>query len=163
MGDITFNVALGRVAHYTSQVGTGNAALILVPLEATGLVDDATMRDYDTLSALLAGASNEQTTIGRKTITSATDTVNDTDDRVDCDFADQTYSSPSGNDLGAIVICFDPDTTTSDDTDRIPLTKHDYAITPEGDSLTVTVADLSSTPQRGFRRWGLGGRLSIQL
>ncbi|MFC5946581.1 hypothetical protein, partial [Micromonospora harpali] len=66
MADITFNIAKGRVNGYAAQVGTGNAALILVPLEATGL------EDYDTLAALLAGASNEQTTMGRKTITAAT-------------------------------------------------------------------------------------------
>jgi len=140
MGNITFNVALGRVAHYATLPGT-NDALILVPLEATGLVTDATMRDYDTLALVLAGASNEQTTIGRKTITSVTATVNDTDDRVDCDFADQVYSSPSGAALGAFLVCYDPDTTGGDDTTIIPLTKHDYALTPEGDSLTVTVAD----------------------
>lgn len=140
MANIVFNCSLGKVKYY-GELPAANDALILVPLEASGLVADSTMRDYDTLSDILAGATNEQTTIGRKTITSVTVTVNDTNDRVELDFADQVYSTPSGNALGAMLVCYDPDTTAGDDTTVIPLTKHDYAITPEGDSLTVSVAD----------------------
>lgn len=140
MANIVFNIALGRVAYYAS-LPAANDALILVPLEATGIEADTALRDYDTLSALLAGASNEQTTLGRKTITSVTVTVNDTDNRVELDFADQVYTSPSGAALGAMLVCYDPDTTGGDDTTIIPLTKHDYAVTPSGDSLTVNVSD----------------------
>jgi hypothetical protein len=141
MGNIVLNVALGRVAYYGS-LPAASDALILVPLEEAGLVSDATMRDYATLAAVLAGASNEQTTIGRKTLTNVTVTINDTSDRVEVDADDAVYTTPSGNGLGAMLICYDPDTGAGDDTSIIPLTKHDYVITPEGDSLTVTVADL---------------------
>lgn len=141
IADIVLNVALGQIKYYVSQVGVGNAALIVVPLEASGLVSDATMRDYDTLAAVLAGASNEQTTIGRKTITSATGTVNDTDDRYEADIANPVWTSPSGNVLGALLICFDPDTTGGTDSDIIPLTKHDWAVSADGDSLEATIAD----------------------
>lgn len=141
MTDIVFNVALGKVRYYVQQAGVGNAALIAVPLENTGLVADATMRDYATLADLLAGASNEQTTLGRKTITAATDTVNNTSDRWEGDFADLVWTTPSGNQVGAIIVCFDPDTTGGTDAALIPLTKHGWVMTPEGDSLTATVAD----------------------
>jgi hypothetical protein len=141
MGNIVLNVALGKVAQLAS-LPAANDGLVLVPLEATGLVNDATMRDYPTLQALLAGASNEQTTIGRKALANVTVTVNNTSDRVEVDADDVVYAAPAGSALGAVVICYDPDIGTGDDSTIIPLTKHDYAITPEGDSLTVTIADL---------------------
>lgn len=140
MANIVFNQALGRVAHLASLPAT-NDALIMVALEASGLVTDATMRDYDTLSDLLAGASNEQTTVGRKTLASVTVTVNDTNDRVDVDAADVTWTAPTGNAIGAVVICYDPDTTGGTDADLIPLTKHDVSWTPDGNDFTLTIAD----------------------
>ena len=140
MANITLNIALGRVAYYASLPAT-NDALIMVPLETTGLVADSVMRDYDNLSLLLAGASNEQTTVGRKTLASVTVTVNDTDDRVDIDAADVTWTAPTGNAVGAVVICYDPDTTAGTDTDLIPLTKHDITWSPDSNNFTLTIAD----------------------
>ena len=140
MANIVFNQALGRVAYYGSLPAT-NDALIAVPIEATGIVSDATMRDYDDLSTLLAGASNEQTTMGRKTLASVTVTVDDTNDRVAVDCADITWTAATGNAISALVICYDPDTTTGTDTDLIPLVKCDFAITPDGSDVTATVND----------------------
>ncbi|MGW6946171.1 hypothetical protein ACWGHD_04510 [Streptomyces xanthophaeus] len=140
MADITFNVALARVAAYASLPAT-NDALILVPLEATGLVADATMRDYATLADLLAGATNEQTTVGRKTLASVVVTVNNTDNRVEVDAADVTWTAPTGNAVGAFVVCYDPDTTGGTDADLIPLTKHDKSWSPDGNDFQLTIAD----------------------
>lgn len=141
MANIVFNVALGRLATYAALTGGANDALVMVPLESSGLVADSTMRDYDTLADLLAGASNEQTTVGRKTLASATVTVNDTDNRVDIDAADVTWTAPTGNAIGAVVICYDPDTTGGTDADLIPLTKHDLTWTPDGNNFSLTIAD----------------------
>ncbi|MGW8719678.1 hypothetical protein ACWGNR_10255 [Streptomyces althioticus] len=142
MANIVFNQALGRLAYYASLPAT-NDALIMVPLEATGLVDDATMRDYDTLDAILAGASNEQTTMGRKPLASVTATVDDANDRVNLDAADVTWTAATGNAIGAVVICYDPDTTTGTDADLIPLTKHDVTMTPDGSDFTLTISDFA--------------------
>ena len=79
MANFVFNIAKGRLRTYAELAGT-NDALILVPIETTGIEADATLKDYDDLAALLAGTSNEQTTAGRKTITAATVTVDDTND-----------------------------------------------------------------------------------
>jgi hypothetical protein len=141
VADITFNVALARVAAYAS-LPAANDALILVPLEATGLVADSTMRDYTTLSDLLAGATNEQTTVGRKTLSGVTVTVNHTDNRVEVDAADVTWTAPTGNPVGAFVLCYDPDTTGGTDADLIPLTKYDKAWSPDGNDFQLTIADL---------------------
>lgn len=140
MANIVFNIALGKVKYY-AELPAANDALIGVPIETTGIVGDATMRDYDDLATLLAGASNEQTTMGRKTLTGVTVTVDDTNDRVAIDAADIVWTGATGNPVSAIVICYDPDTTTGTDADLIPLTKHDFAITPDGSDVTATVAD----------------------
>ncbi|MEK9524026.1 hypothetical protein MIU24_32335 [Streptomyces venezuelae] len=140
MANLVFNQALGRVAGLAA-LPAANDVLVAVPLEATGLVNDATMRDYDDLASLLAGASNEQTTMGRKTLTGVTVTVDDTNDRVNVDCADITWTAATGNAVGAVVICYDPDTTSGTDADLIPLTKHDVALTPDGNNFSLTVAD----------------------
>lgn len=143
MADVVFNIAKGRIAYYAS-LPAANDALILVPIETTGLVSDATMIDYDTLADALAGASNEQTTVGRKTLASVTVTVNDTNDRVDLDAADVTYTAPAGNAVSAMLICYDPDTTGGTDADIVPLTKHDFTWNPaDGITLTITIADFA--------------------
>jgi hypothetical protein len=139
VGNVIFNISKGRIAYYASLPAT-NDALIVVPLESSGLVSDATMIDYDNLSDLLAGASNEQTTIGRKTAASVTVTVDDTNDRVDIDMADITWTAATGNALGALVVCYDPDTTGGTDTDLVPISKHDFVVTPNGGDITGQVA-----------------------
>jgi hypothetical protein len=98
------------------------------------------MIDYDNLSDLLAGASNEQTTMGRKTAASVTVTVDDTNDRVDIDCADPVWTAATGNAVGALVICYDPDTTGGTDADLIPISKHDFVVTPNGGDITGQVA-----------------------
>lgn len=140
MANICFNVALGKIKYY-SELPATNDALIAVPIETSGIVSDATMRDYADLSTLLAGASNEQTTMGRKTLASVTVTVDNTNDRVAVDCADITWTAAAGNAISAVVICYDPDTTTGTDSDLIPLTKHDVSLTPDGSDFTLTIAD----------------------
>lgn len=139
MADVVFNIAKGKVKYYCELPGT-NDALIVVPIENTGLEADATLKDYDNLSLLLAGTSNEQATIGRKTVSSANITVDDANDWVDIDIADQTWTGATGNALGALLVCYDPDTTGGDDTTIIPLTKHGFSATPDGSDLTAQIA-----------------------
>jgi hypothetical protein len=142
VADLVFNVAKGRLAYYAS-LPAANDGLVAVPIEATGIVSDATMRDYTDLATLLAGASNEQTTMGRKALVSVTVTIDQTNDRVDVDCTDITWSGATGNAVAAIVICYDPDTTTGTDADLIPLTKHDYSATPDGTDLIATVTNFA--------------------
>lgn len=145
MADIVFNIAKGRVHQFCINVDSGspaNSRLIAVPIETTGIEADATIRDYDTLSALLAASNNEQTTMGRKTIAAAdvTITVDDTNERVDIDLADLTWTGATGNAISAIVICYDPDNTGGTDADLVPLTKHDFVVTPDGSDIVAQIA-----------------------
>jgi hypothetical protein len=140
MATFTFNDALGKVAYYAS-LPAANDGLVMIALEASGLETDAVLRDKDDFAAVVAGTTNEQATVGRKPLASVTVTVNDTHDRVDIDAADVTWTAPTGNAIGAVVICYDPDTTTGTDADLIPLTKHDLTWSPDGNNFTLAIAD----------------------
>lgn len=135
MTDLVFNIAKGRAAHYGS-LPAANDGLVAVPLEASGLEADAVLQDYDNLSVLLAGTSNEQATMGRKALASVTVAVDDTGNAVTVDAADVTWTAATGNSVGALVICYDPDTTSGTDADLIPLVKLDMAVTPAGGDVT---------------------------
>jgi hypothetical protein len=141
MANFVFNTALGRIGYLAGLPAT-NDALIAIPLTAAGLETDAVLRDKDTLADVLAGSTNEQTTLGRQTLTSVTTTVDDTTDQFTIDAADITWTATTGAAIGAIVVCYDPDTTTGTDTDLIPLLKYDAAMTPDGTDFTVTVNGL---------------------
>jgi hypothetical protein len=144
MGDVVANIALGKVKYYAELPAT-NDALILVLLKSSGLEADATLRDYDDLAALLAGTNDEAdfTNYARKSITSATITVDDTNNRVDIDIADQVYTAAGGatnNTLGKALLCYDPDTTAGTDSSIVPLTMHDFSVTTDGTDLTLVIA-----------------------
>lgn len=140
MASFVFNISKGKVRYYT-ELPAANDALILIPLEASGLEADSTLKDYDDVASLLAGSTNEQTTAGRKTITAGiVATVDDTNDWVDVDFPDPVYTSvPSSAAVGAWLIAYDPDTTGGTDSSLIPLTKHDLAWTPDGNTFTLQI------------------------
>ncbi|WP_020135018.1 hypothetical protein [Streptomyces sp. 351MFTsu5.1] len=140
MANITFNVALGRAAALAA-LPAASDALILIPLESSGLETDAVLKDKDTFADVVAGTTNEQTTVGRKTLSSITVTVNDTADRVEIDAADVTWTSPTGNPVGAMVVVYDPDSGTGTDADLIPITKADVTWSPDGTTFTLAIAD----------------------
>lgn len=144
MADGVFNIAKGRVAYYAT-LPAANDALIVVLLKSAGLVSDATLVDYDDLAALLAGASDEAdfTNYVRKTGASVTVTVDDTNERVDCDLADITWTAAGGasnNTIAKLIICYDPDTTGGTDSSIVPLTHHDFSVTTDGSDLTAQIA-----------------------
>ena len=87
-------------------------------------------------AAVLAGASNEQTTMGRKTLAGVTSTVNDTSDKRIVDADNITWTAATGNATAKLVICYDPDTTGGSDSDLIPLYFYDFAVTPAGGDVT---------------------------
>ena len=140
MSNITFNISLGKVAYYAS-LPAANDALVLIALESSGLENDAVLRDKHDFASVVAGTTNEQTTVGRKTLASVTVTADDTNDRVGLDAADVTWTAPTGNAIGALVIGYVPDTTSPSDSAIIPLTKHDLVWSPDGNNFTLTIND----------------------
>lgn len=140
MASFVFNIALGRERTF-AELGAANDALIAIPVEASGVESDATLRDKDTLADFFSGATNEQTTMGRKTLSNVTVTVDDTNDRVNIDCDDIVWTGATGSAISDIVIAYDGDTTGGTDADITPLTMHDFSATPDGSDITATVSD----------------------
>jgi hypothetical protein len=145
MANIVFNIAKGRVAELYGRVENNDpstSALILVPIETSGLVADATLIDLDTLDAILATATNEQTTMGRKTLTdaelAAVPAPVDASDYNELSLPTVTWAAATGNAIAKILVCYDPDTTGGADSAIIPLTMFDFAMTPSGADIQMT-------------------------
>lgn len=140
MADFVFNTVKGEFKTLAA-LPAANDALIVVLLEATGLEADATLKDYTDLGSLIAGTSNEQTNQARKTVTaSITVTVDNTNDRLDIDMPDLVYTALGGNATGALLVCYDNDTTAGTDANIRPCTNHVFAITPDGSDVTAVIA-----------------------
>lgn len=134
MADQVFNIAKGAFAEKIRDAATNVGVMLLKVAEA-----DATLIDYDTLAAILAGANTEAdfTNYARKTGLTGTVTVDDTNNRVDCDFPDQTWTAAGGvtnNTLVKAIVFYQE---SAADSGRIPLTHHDFAETTTGSDLVM--------------------------
>jgi hypothetical protein len=143
VADGVFNCALGKAGYYAT-LPAANDSLIVVLLQATGLEADGTLRDHDDLAALLAASNDEATFTGytRKTLASVTATVDDTNNRLDADAGDFTYTAAGGatnNSIGKAIICYKPD-TASVDSAIIPLTFHDCTFSTDGTDQLISLA-----------------------
>ena len=149
MADQVFNIAKGRVAEFYVRIDANdpaNSAFIILILATAGIEADATLRDGDTVTALVAGTTNEVTNGGyaRKTLTDA-DLVafspDDTNDRVDLDIPDQTWTAiAAGDGWNDLVMAYDSDTTGGTDANVVPCTMHDFVLTPDGSDITAQIA-----------------------
>jgi hypothetical protein len=148
MAAIVFNIAKGRVAELYKRVkdnDPANSAFIVVPLELSGLEADDVLIDKDTLSDVLSGTTNEQTAnMGRKTLTDADlaafPSPDDTNDRIQLSLPAITWAGATGNAVGAILVCYDPDTTGGTDANIVPLVKWDVSLTPDGSNASLASA-----------------------
>ena len=148
MTDQVFNIALGRVAELYNRVDTNdpaNAVLVIVVLATSGIETDAVLKDKDDLAAVVSGTTNEvtNTNYARKVL-SDSDIVafaaDDTNDRVDLDFPDQTWTAvASGDGWNDALVCYDSDSTGGTDANIVPLTMHDFVVTPDGNDITLQV------------------------
>lgn len=151
----SFNSTRDKIGYYFETArdrpsGFTNAGIIITLLKATGLEADGTLADYTNVQALLAGTSDQAdfTNFVRKTVfgsggTGIVKTVDNATNRVLFDLPDQTWVDAGGNPvvtnntLGKVLICFDPDTTTGDDSTVLPLLAHDITATTDGNDLIV--------------------------
>lgn len=142
MASFVFNISKGRIRTF-AELGAANDALIAIPIEASGVEADSVLIDKDDFAAVVSGATNEQTTLGRKTLTNVSVTVDDTNDRVSLDCDDIVWSGSAGNPISDICIVYDSDTTGGTDANLIPLSWHDFSATPDGLDITATVTDFA--------------------
>lgn len=150
MADFEFNIAKGMTGYYVGLPGV-NDGLVAVLLQASGLEADDTLKDYDTLAAVLGGANLEATftNYARQNLTGVAWTVDDANDRGDADADDMSWAAAGGaanNDVAKALICYVPDVGSSTDDAIIPLTAHDVVATTDGTTLNLGV------PTGGFFR-----------
>lgn len=150
MASFTFNVAKGREVEFHKRVNDNDpstSALIAIVLAEAALESDDLLRDYDTVDALLAGASNEATNSVRKTLTDAelaVETIDDSLDRVTLPFPTLTYTTPAAGDAWRkLILAYDADTGAGTDANLIPVTAHDLlingaAIVPTGVNIVIS-------------------------
>lgn len=156
MANFVHNRSKGRVTEFAERVNgndPANSALVLDLLATTGIETDAVLTDVDDWAALVAGTTNFATGTGwaRKTLDNTggiTVTYDDTNDRVDVFFPDQTWTAVAdvADDVSKAVVGYDADTTLGTDANILPATAHDFVIQPDGSDVTLDV------PVAGFYR-----------
>lgn len=135
MTNFVFNVAKGRVAHYGTLPGIGDV-LAVVPLQTAGMEADETMVKRTTLADVLT-ASQEQTTLGRKTLTNVSTQIDEITNNVSVVANEFIYANASGSPIAALLVCYIPDTSDPDDSVAIPLLKYDFSAIPNGNDIPV--------------------------
>jgi len=155
VANFAFNRGLGRGVEWAERVNASdptNAVLVIMILAASGIESDATLKDKDSFADIVAGATNEVTNSGytRKVIDQSGGiviTYDDTNDRVDVDMPDQTWTAvAAGDGWSDLVIGYDPDSTGGTDSAILPWSQHDFTTTPDGSDLVVQF------PATGFFR-----------
>lgn len=152
MAQFVFNITKGKVAELMARVNANdpaNSVLIVALIATTGVEADATLIDKDDFGGLVSGATDFATNTGstRKSIDQTggiTVTVDDTNDRTDVDIPDQTWTGVANDGTGAIsdlVTGYDSDSTGGTDANIVPMTFHDFVITPDGSDITAAIAN----------------------
>lgn len=148
MADFVFNIAKGRVAELYNRVDSNDPTnSVLTVILWNTAATDATLKDMDTVAAIEADANTAEITnsgYARKSLTDA-DIVafapDDTNDRVDLDIPDQTFTAvAAGTAITDVSINYDNDSTTGTDSNQVPLTWHDFAVTPDGSDIVLQIA-----------------------
>lgn len=135
MADGVFNIAKGAAAEQVRDSGSALLVLLLKANEA-----ETTLVDRDDVAAVLAEAGTTEadfTNYARKTGLTGTITVDDSNDRVDIDLPDQTWTSAgngTNNTLTKAVVAYE---NSAADSGRVPQTHHDFAVTTDGSDLTI--------------------------
>ena len=145
MADGVFNISKGKVAEYVERVANNDPAnSVLVVVLGLGAITDATLKDLDDLAAVEADAGFSESVDGSyaRKVVDQTDgslgsTVDDTNDRMDSDLSDQTWTGMTGETLTRLLICYDSDSTGGTDSAIVPCTFHDFSVTTDGSDLTA--------------------------
>lgn len=144
MANGVMTYAKGRLVQWAT-VSAGSDALVVLLLQTTGLVADATMKNYATLGALLAGGNVEATftNYARKTFTSGiTINVSTANSTATVSTGNWTWSAAGGalnNTLGKLIVAYRPFVGATD-AQHIPMSYHDLTATTTGSDLLVTIA-----------------------
>jgi hypothetical protein len=148
MPDLVCNNAKGRVVElaYNVEAGTPAAARFYVIPIAAGAATDDQLRDANTFADIITAGATELAANGwdRKTITS-TELVVDLDDSgnlADVDInIDLLWTSVTAGTATDLVICYSSVAQPGGgNAALVPLTVHDFTVTPDGSNVTAQVA-----------------------
>lgn len=145
--DFTFNIAKGRVAELYNRVKNADpstARLYVIPVNA-GAATDATLKDCETFAAVITAGVTERTANGwnRKEIGAADLTALAADhvnDRMATDVGDQTWTAVTADATTDLIFCYSS-TAGPTNAQLVPLTCHDWAVTPDGSDVSATISD----------------------
>ncbi len=138
MADGVFNTAKGAMAEMIRDDAAKVGVLLMKANEA-----EATLVDRTDLADIFVEGGNTEadfTNYARKTGITGVRTQDDTNNRVDLDIPDQTFTSAgngSNNTLTKLIVFYE---NAAADATRIPLTHHDFAVTTDGSDLTAQFA-----------------------
>jgi len=147
MADLVLNRAKGRVAEWAERVNANdptNAVLVIDILATSGIETDAVLRDKDSFADVVSGTTNFVTQASiRKTLDQSggiTITYDDTNDRVDVDIPDQTWTAvAAGDGWSDLLTGYDSDSTAGTDSNILPATLHDFVVTPDSSDITAQI------------------------
>ena len=147
MGNFVFNRSKGRFVEFAERVNANDPTNSVLQVSAWNTAAaDSTLIDLDTVAQVEAdGGTAEVTNSGyaRKTFADSTITItyDDTNDRVDLDVADQTWTAvAAGTAWTDLMFAYDSDSTGGTDANQVPVSFHDFAVTPDGSDITATIA-----------------------
>jgi len=148
MANLVFVRGAGRGTEWAERVEASdptNAVLVIAVIATAGVESDAVLRIKDTFSDIVSGTTNWVTNAGysQKTDDGATITVtyDDTNFRVDVDIQDQTWTGVgAGDGWNDVVTGYDSDSTAGGDAHILPLSLHDFVVTPDGSDITAQIA-----------------------
>ena len=146
MADFAFNIAKGRAIELVNRVKVGDPAaarLYAIPVDVAA-VTDATIKDLDDFAAIITAGVTERNANGWSRITIAAADItaispDDTNDRQDADFIDLVWAGPTAGAVTDLIICY-ASVGSPTNSQLLPLSQHDFAVTPDGSQVTGTVA-----------------------
>ncbi len=150
MANDVFNQARGSVGFLmadtlpttgiTGGLNPANSRLVTVVLEAVEA--DDTLNNHDDYAGLLAAANTLATATGYSDTETDDLGVTVTVDNAANDMqaekdADITWTSVSGNAFVKLLNMYDEDNAAGTDTNILPMTYHDFSVTPNGGDITA--------------------------
>jgi hypothetical protein len=151
VADFVFNRSKGRGVEFATRINANDPANSILSISLWNITQtDAQQIDQDDIAAIEAAGTNAELTSGtnanyvRKTVTDAsgmTITYDDANDRVDVDIPDQTWTAlGAGTAITDLIVGYDSDSTAGTDSAILPVTQHDFVITPDGSDVTAVIA-----------------------
>lgn len=146
----SFNISKHRLGEYWEKARAGSNQAIVAILY-TAMPADDTLNDFDTVGAITGDTEATFTNYARKFFTGSADAlptsqavpapiVDDVNNRVTLDLPDITWTDAGGaanNTLTRLLLAYDPNTTTGDDTTLVPLLSFDLTATTDGNDLII--------------------------